>query len=65
MFNASKKIPFWLISYNSKSYPDKDDMIKLIKNYKNVELFEYEYLNHYGGKGSKKGTKEYLFYCYE
>ncbi|HQG58734.1 MAG TPA: DNA adenine methylase [bacterium] len=65
LFNVSKRIPYWLISYNSKSYPDKDEMIKLIKEYKHVNLFEYEYLNHYGGKGSKKGTKEYLFYCYE
>lgn len=65
LFLASKHIPNWLISYNSESYPEKDTMINLIKKYKKVKVFEYEYQNHYGGKGSKKGTKEYLFYCYE
>jgi adenine-specific DNA-methyltransferase len=65
LFEASKNIPFWLISYNSKSYPTKETMLSLIKEYRDVKIFEYEYQNHYGGKGSRKGTKEYLFYCYE
>lgn len=64
LFENSKHIPYWLISYNSQSYPDKDMMIKLIGKYKKVKVFEHEYQNHYGGKGSKKGTREYLFYCY-
>ncbi len=65
LFAASTHIPYWLISYNSESYPEKEKMIDLINQYKNVNVFEYEYQNHYGGKGSKKGTKEYLFYCHE
>ncbi len=64
LFENSRHIPYWLISYNSKGYPDKDVMIEMIKKYKQVKIFEYEYQNHYGGKGSRKGTKEYLFYCY-
>ena len=65
LFKASVQIPHWLISYNSESYPSKETMINLVSNYKKVKTFEYEYQNHYGGKGSRKGTKEYLFYCYE
>ena len=40
-------------------------MESLIKQFKKVKLFEYEYQNHYGGKGSRKGTIEYLFLCYD
>ena len=64
LFEASRHIPYWLISYNSKSYPEKDIMIDLIKKHKKVKVYEHEYQNHYGGKGSRKGTREYLFYCY-
>lgn len=65
LFKNSVHIPFWLISYNSKSYPDKEVMLDLIKKFKKVQAFEYEYQNHYGGKGSRKGTREYLFYCHD
>src|SRR3990170_6049351 len=65
LFFASEYIPYWLISYNSESYPEKETMVDLIGQHKKVKVFEHEYQNHYGGKGSKKGTKEYLFYCYE
>lgn len=64
LFKNSKHIPYWLISYNSKSYPEKEKMIELIKKHKKVKVYENEYSNHYGGKGSRKGTIEYLFYCY-
>lgn len=64
LFENSKHIPYWLISYNSKSYPEKERMIELIKKHKKVKVYENEYSNHYGGKGSRKGTVEYLFYCY-
>jgi adenine-specific DNA methylase len=65
LFRNSAHIPYWLISYNSRSYPDKDSMLELIEQYKKVKVFDYEYQNNYGGKGSRKGTKEFLFYCYE
>ena len=64
LFENSKHIPYWLISYNSKSYPNKEDMINIIEKYKKVRVYESEYKNNYGGKGSKKGTREYLFYCF-
>jgi adenine-specific DNA methylase len=65
LFSASAHIPHWLMSYNSESFPEKAQMIEMINRYRKVKIFEHEYQNHYGGKGSQKGTKEYLFYCYE
>lgn len=65
LFSASTHIPYWLISYNSKSYPNKEEMINLLSQYKKVEVVHYEYENNYGGKGSKKGTHEYLFFCHD
>ncbi|MBW3020640.1 DNA adenine methylase [Candidatus Woesearchaeota archaeon] len=64
LFENSQHIPYWLISYNNKSIPKKGEMIEMIEQYRSVKVYEYEYKNHYGGKGSRKGTKEYLFYCY-
>ena len=64
LFKNSQHIPYWIISYNSKSYPYKDIMESLILSFKKLKIFEKEYQNHYGGKGSRKGTKEYLFFCY-
>ena len=65
LFFRSEHIRYWLVSYNSESYPEKEMMIDLISQHKKVKVFDREYQNPYGGKGSKKGTKEYLFYCYE
>ena len=44
--------------------PEKNRMIELIERHKKVKVYECEYAHHYGGKGSRKGTSEYLFYCY-
>lgn len=65
LFASSQHIPYWLVSYNSKSYPDKETLEDLISQYRKVKTFEHEYQNHYGGKGSCQGTREYLFLCYE
>lgn len=63
LFELSKDIPYWLISYNDGSYPDEDTFIEMIKQYKNVEVEKYEYKNSRGGKGSVKGRNELLFVC--
>ena len=65
LFENSQNIAYWLISYNSNSYPDKETMTNIIQQYRKTTVFENEYQNHYGGKGSRKGTREYLFLCYE
>ena len=61
LLDLSKRIPIVLFSYNSRSKPNIEDLINLIKSFrKKVEVFEYEYNNSRGGKGSVKGSKEYL-----
>ena len=65
LFENSVHIPYWLISYNSRSYPDQQTMEDLIRKFRQVKVFEYEYQNHYGGRGSRRGTKEYLFLGYK
>jgi adenine-specific DNA methylase len=65
LFEKSKNIKYWLISYNSKSIPNREDMILLIKKYKNNIVFnEYKLENNNGGMGLKKGSSEYLILCY-
>jgi adenine-specific DNA methylase len=63
LFKASENIPYWMISYNDKSYPSKDEFISMLEKHRKVKVVEKEYENSYGGKGSKKGTKEFLFLC--
>jgi adenine-specific DNA-methyltransferase len=63
LFEAAKDIPYWIISYNDRSYPTMNDFIKLISCYRDVEVVEHTYDNNYGGKGSVKGSKELLFIC--
>jgi adenine-specific DNA methylase len=65
LLDLSKTIPYVLFSYNSRSTPTIDEFTKLIKDFrKNVEVFEYTYNNSRGGKGSVKGSKEYLIRLY-
>ncbi len=63
LFNVSQKIPYWLISYNDRSFPNKKQMIELISEYKNVKVVSKKYVNGVAGKGSVKGSKELLFIC--
>ena len=63
LFDVSKSIPNWVLSYNDNSYPDKDTMFNLLSKYKKVELDTFYYENSRGGKGSKKGSSELLFIC--
>lgn len=61
LFELCESIPHWLISYNDQSYPDRATLLELIGRHRRVKVFDYEYQNDYGGKGSRKGTKEFLF----
>lgn len=63
LFEAGKDIPYWLISYNDRSYPDENNFLQLIREYKNVSVKSKEYENGVGGKGSVKGSSELLFVC--
>ncbi|MDR0971633.1 MAG: DNA adenine methylase [Bacteroidales bacterium] len=63
LFELSNEIPYWLISYNNRSYPDIDSFEKIISKYRNVKIEYKTYNNGRGGKGSVAGSKEILFVC--
>lgn len=63
LFSEAEQIPYWLISYNDRSYPSENEMVNLITKYKNVSVERKKYENGVGGKGSVKGSNEILFVC--
>lgn len=63
LFEYSTEIPYWLISYNNRSYPDIQTFEQLISKYRNVKIEHKTYQNGRGGKGSVAGSKEILFVC--
>ena len=63
LFCIASNIPYWIISYNDRSFPDIDTMKKLAQQYKSIEVKEKSYQNSVGGKGSVKGSKEILLVC--
>lgn len=63
LFKIASKIPYWIISYNDRSYPSQEQMVDMISQYKNVKVEYKPYTNSVGGKGSVKDSKELLFIC--
>lgn len=63
LFALSDEIPYWLISYNNRSYPDIEEFEKLISRYRDVKVEVKTYQNGRGGKGSVAGSQEILFVC--
>lgn len=63
LFEMSKDIPNWLISYNDRSYPSVAELATIIAKYKQVRVETKTYLNGRGGKGSVAGSQEILFVC--
>ena len=63
LFKLCSEIPYWIISYNNRSFPEIDDLVELISNYRNVRVEALTYKAGRGGKGSVAGSKEILFVC--
>lgn len=63
MFLLSKEIPYWLISYNDRSYPDVETLADMIKPYRSVRIERKSYSAGRGGKGSVAGSCEILLIC--
>ncbi|NLF62485.1 MAG: DNA methyltransferase [Lentisphaerae bacterium] len=63
IFNYSKDIPYWLVSYNDRSYPDINTMVEILEEYKKVQIKRKIYTAGRGGKGSVAGSSEILFVC--
>ena len=63
MFERAAHIPIWIVSYNDRSFPDIDTMIKMIEPYRHVKVERKLYNAGRGGKGSVAGSHEILFVC--
>lgn len=63
LFKLSEKIPYWLISYNDRSYPTIDTLIELITPFREVSVEKKTYTSGRGGKGSVAGSNEILIIC--
>lgn len=63
LFERANNIPYWLISYNDRSFPDIITLTDLISKYRKVIVERKPYLNGRGGKGSVAGSSEILLIC--
>lgn len=63
LFEYSQDIPYWLISYNDRSYPSVNELSKMISKFRKVSVEVKAYQNGRGGKGSVAGSHEVLFVC--
>jgi len=64
LFAVSDEIPCWLISYNDRSLPKVETLVKMAKRHKSsVRVEEKIYRTSRGGKGSVSGSREYLIIC--
>lgn len=63
LFELAEEIPFWMISYNNRSYPSVNELEKIISKHRRVEIETKTYQNGRGGKGSVAGSQEILFIC--
>lgn len=63
LFKLSENIPYWLISYNDRSYPSIETLIELITPYRKVSVEQKVYQAGRGGKGSVAGSSEILIIC--
>ncbi len=62
LFSKSTNFKHLFLSFNSKSYPDKKIMMRLLKkHFKNVDLLERKHNYQITGKRNKKTNNEYLF----
>jgi len=63
LFELSKDIPYWLISYNNRSFPDIDTFVNLLRPFRNVSVEYNTYIAGRGGRGSVAGSSEVLLIC--
>lgn len=65
LFASLGNYKFWLLSYNSRSNPNKEELIQLISRYASkIEIHEMPYAYKVTGKEKKKKDIEYLFIAY-
>lgn len=63
LFALSDEISHWLISYNDRSVPSVETLAHMAKRHKKVCVKEKRYQSSRGGKGSVRGSREFLLVC--
>jgi adenine-specific DNA-methyltransferase len=63
LFRFAQPIPYWIISYNDRSYPSIEVFVGMVSRYKTVSVERKAYINGRGGKGSVAGSNEVLLIC--
>lgn len=62
LFANLQNYRYWILSYNSVSKPNKEEMLDIISKYAyKVEVVERPYAYKVTGRTMKNGSKEYLF----
>lgn len=62
LFSRLKNYKYWMLSYNSRSKPTKEELLRLISKYSSaIDLHEMPYAYRVTGKERKKQDVEYLF----
>ena len=62
LFGKLKNFRYWMLSYNSRSKPSKEELLQLLYKYSdNVVVHEMPYAYRVTGKEKKKKDTEYLF----
>lgn len=63
LFAKLEKYKYWLLSYNSSSYPFKEELIDMLSQYSDdVVLIEKDHIYKITGKENKQKNSEYLFF---
>ena len=60
LFEAAHKIPYWLLSYNDRSFPDIGTLSDMVARFRKVRIERRVYTESRGGKGSVAGSSEIL-----
>jgi adenine-specific DNA-methyltransferase len=62
LFSNLGKYKYWMLSYNSRSKPSKEELLELLSKYSsNIEVHEMPYAYRVTGKEKKQKDIEYLF----
>jgi hypothetical protein len=56
-------VPFWIVSYNDRSFPGVEEMTRMLSERRSVRIAEIRYDRPNGGRGSVAGSREMLFVC--
>ena len=60
LFENSRHVPYWILSYNDRSFPDITTLSEMVGKFRRVKIEQRTYAESRGGKGSVAGSSEIL-----